>query len=280
MPGQNFVQRLLRPRFASLGTLNATFDRRAMVLGSVQGGIGVLLAVRMGWIAIFQNRKYELESESNRVNLTLIPPRRGWILDRHGAPLASNRTDFRVDVIADRMVDKDRTVAELGKLLQLTAIELQDLKDRLDKAHGFQPVEAASGLDWERFAAVSVRLPDLPGVVPQRGFSRLYPTGPSVGHLVGYVGAASAEVWEGAGFVFLKDEPKHPTMVAQCWNADVILKDASSDIKDTLGPATAEGRFTATYAPDKVEALLAKLSRKTGEKLGYPRLVRAEPTPR
>ena len=196
MPGQNFVQRLLRPRFASLGTLNATFDRRAMVLGSVQGGIGVLLAVRMGWIAIFQNRKYELESESNRVNLTLIPPRRGWILDRHGAPLASNRTDFRVDVIADRMVDKDRTVAELGKLLQLTAIELQDLKDRLDKAHGFQPVEAASGLDWERFAAVSVRLPDLPGVVPQRGFSRLYPTGPSVGHLVGYVGAASAEDYE------------------------------------------------------------------------------------
>lgn len=93
-------------------------------------------------------------------------------------------------------------------------------------------------------------------------------------------GAASVEVWEGAGFVFLKDEPKHPTMVAQCWNADVILKDASTDIKDTLGPATAEGRFTATYAPDKVEALIAKLSRKTGDKLGYPRLVLAQPNPR
>lgn len=54
----------------------------------------------------------------------------------------------------------------------------------------------ASGLGWDKFAAVSVRLPDLPGVIAQRGFSRSYPTGPSVGHLVGYVGPASAEDYE------------------------------------------------------------------------------------
>src|SRR3546814_1639418 len=65
------------------------------VLGAFQGGIGVLLAARLGYLAIFENEKYELEAESNRVNLSLIPPRRGWILDRHGAALASNRADFR-----------------------------------------------------------------------------------------------------------------------------------------------------------------------------------------
>lgn len=183
-------------KIVSHGTLTNSFDRRSIVVGAVQGGVGLLLAARMAWIAIFQKEKYELESESNRVNLTLIPPRRGWILDRNGAPLASNRSDFRVDIIPDRLVNADRTVSDLGKLLQLTAIELRDLKDKLEKAHGFQPVEAASGLDWERFAAVTVRLPDMPGVVPQRGFSRHYPTGPSVGHLIGYVGAASAEEYE------------------------------------------------------------------------------------
>lgn len=184
------------PKRISGQSLAQKFDRRTVVVGALQASVGVLLAVRMGWLAIFQNRKYELESESNRVNLTLIPPRRGWILDRNGAPLASNRSDFRVDVIPDRVVDTDRTVRELGSLLRLTAIEVRDLKDRIEKAHGFQPVEVAAGLDWERFAAVSVRLPDLPGVVPQRGFSRHYPTGPSVGHLIGYVGAASAEDYE------------------------------------------------------------------------------------
>jgi penicillin-binding protein 2 len=183
-------------RLVSTGTLKNSFDRRSVVLGAMQGGLGVLLAVRMGWIAIFQNEKYNLDAESNRVNLTLVPPRRGWILDRNGAPLASNKADFRVDIIPDRLVDKDRTVEEVGRLLSLTAVEIRDLKDKLDKAHGFQPVEAASGLEWDDFAAVSVRLPDLPGVVGQRGFSRFYPTGPSIGHLVGYVGPASAEDYE------------------------------------------------------------------------------------
>ena len=183
-------------RHVSSGTLKNSFDRRSVVLGAMQGGIGLLLAARMSWIAVFQGEKYKLEAESNRVNLTLVPPRRGWILDRNGAPLASNKTDFRVDIIPDRLVDKDATIQLLGRLLSLTAIEVQDLRDKLGKAHGFQPVEAAAGLDWDRFAAVSVRLPDLPGVVAQRGFSRFYPTGSSVGHLIGYVGPASAKEYE------------------------------------------------------------------------------------
>lgn len=183
-------------RHVSSGTLRNSFDRRSLVVGSVQGGIGVLLAARLGYLAIAENEKYELEAESNRVNLSLIPPRRGWILDRHGSPIASNRADFRVDIIPERLVRPEETLVTLGKLLSLTPIALQDLRDKIAGAHGFAPVEVASGLDWEKFAAVSVRLPDLAGVVTQRGFSRFYPTGPSVGHLIGYVGAASAEEYE------------------------------------------------------------------------------------
>jgi penicillin-binding protein 2 len=183
-------------RHVSMATLRNSFDRRSAVLGALQGGIGLLLAGRLSYLAIAQNRKYELEAESNRVNLSLIPPRRGWILDRRGVPLASNRADFRVDVIPDRMQNSARTIARLGQLLDLGPIAMQDLQDKLDRASGFAAVEVASGLDWERFAAVSVRLPDLPGVVTQRGYSRSYPTGPSVGHLIGYVGAASAEEYE------------------------------------------------------------------------------------
>lgn len=173
-----------------------TFTRRAMVLGGIQGGIGVLLAVRMGWISIAENEHYELLSESNRVNLTLIPPRRGWIIDRHGKPLANNRTDFRVDIIPDRLHDKDATVASLAELLSLDPEEVQRIKEDLKKAAGFQPVQVADKLDYAQYAAVSVRLPELPGVAPARGFSRNYPAGAAVGHLIGYVGAASAEDYE------------------------------------------------------------------------------------
>lgn len=176
--------------------LRDRFDRRAVVIGAVQGGIGVLLAGRMAYLAIAENEKYQLKSESNRVNLSLIPPRRGWILDRNGAPLASNRADFRVDVIPERLRDPDKTIDLIGNLLGLSVTRIADIKADVAEARRFRPIEVASGLTYEQYAALSVRLPDLPGVVPQRGFSRFCPTGPSVGHLIGYVGPASAEEYE------------------------------------------------------------------------------------
>ncbi|MBX7460447.1 penicillin-binding protein 2 [Qipengyuania huizhouensis] len=186
-----------KPReLVSQTTLDNTFDRRTFVIGAGMGGIGMILASRMAYIAIAENERWVLESESNRVNLSLIPPRRGWILDRNGAPLASNRADFRVDVIPDRLADPEKTLGVLSNILDLSTNNLADISKRIEEARGFQPIEVATGLNYDQFAAISVRLPDLPGVVPQRGFSRFYPTGPSVGHLIGYVGPASAEEYE------------------------------------------------------------------------------------
>ena len=184
------------PQHTNSGTLSNSFDRRSMLIGGLQTGLGVLLAARMGWIGLVQNAKYETLAESNRVNLTLLPPRRGAILDRNNAQLASNRIEFRIDIIPERLVDADGTVAELARLLAFTPVQMQDLEDKLDKAHGYQPIEVASGLRPEQYDKVLVRLPDMPGVIAQQGFTRWYPTGPSVGHLAGYVGPASAKDYD------------------------------------------------------------------------------------
>lgn len=222
-------------------TLKNTFDRRSAVIGTIQGGIGVLLAVRMGYLAIAENEKYRLESESNRVNLTLIPPRRGWILDRNGAPLASNRADFRVDIIPERLSDTDTTVDEIGALLKLDPTRIADIKAEITSSSGYQPVEVASGLDYEEFAALSVRLPDLQGVVPQRGFSRFYPTGPSVGHLIGYVGPANAEEYD--------EEERNPLLITPGYKIgkDGLEKQFEQDLRGVPGArrveVTASGRI-------------------------------------
>ncbi|VVT14929.1 Penicillin-binding protein 2 [Sphingomonas sp. EC-HK361] len=181
------------PRIVNAASQGYTFSRRAWLLGAGQAGFGVMLATRMGWLAIAENAHYETLAESNRVNMTLIPPRRGWIVDRHGAPIADNRTDFRVDIIPDRLTDKDRVLTLLNRLLDLTPEDMLRIEADLKGAAGFQPVQVAENLDYERFAAVYVRLPELPGVAPTRGFARNYPAGAAVAHLTGYVGAATAE---------------------------------------------------------------------------------------
>ena len=63
----------------------------------------------------------------------------------------------------------------------------------MQQSRGFQPVQVAENVPYEQYAAITVRLPDLPGVQATRGFSRYYPDGPAVAHLVGYVGTANRQ---------------------------------------------------------------------------------------
>lgn len=184
------------PKHVSSGTLKNSFERRSVLIGGLQAGVGLLLAARMGWIALVQNDKYATLAESNRVSLTLLPPRRGAILDRNNLQLASNRIEFRIDIIPERLVDKDATIALLAGLLGFDAVQVQDLQDKLEKAHGYQPIEVISGLESKDYDRVLVRLPDMPGVVAKQGFTRWYPSGPSVAHLVGYVGPATAKDYD------------------------------------------------------------------------------------
>jgi penicillin-binding protein 2 len=173
-----------------------SFSRRAWLLGAAQGGVGLLLAGRMAWLSVAEQEHFTELSESNRVNMTLVPPRRGWIVDRHGAPIANNRTSFRVDIIPDRLEDEERVLRELARILGLTPEEVGRIGVDLKDAAGFQPVQIADKLDWERFAAVNVRLPELPGVQPSQTFARNYPAGAAVAHLTGYVGAPTAEQYK------------------------------------------------------------------------------------
>src|SRR3954464_14757524 len=71
-----------------------TFSRRMLLLSGAEAAVGAMLIGRMGWLAIAQNEKYALLSESNRVQLIPVPPRRGWIIDRNGKPIAINKASF------------------------------------------------------------------------------------------------------------------------------------------------------------------------------------------
>ena len=173
-----------------------TFSRRMMLVRGAQVAVGGLLIGRMGYLSIAQNQKYQLLSESNRVQLIPVPPRRGWIIDRKGKPIAINRSSFRVDIIPQQLADAPRVVGTVASLLQLLPDEIERINRELATSRGFQPVSVADNVPYEKYAAITVRLPELPGVAASRGFTRHYPAGSAVGQLVGYVGTASAKEYE------------------------------------------------------------------------------------
>ncbi|MEO6579689.1 MAG: penicillin-binding protein 2, partial [Sphingomicrobium sp.] len=193
-----------RPPYTSAHQ-SITFSRRMMLVGGTQVALGAALVTRLGYLSVAENEHYKLLSESNRVQLIPVPPRRGWLIDRNGKPIAINRASFRVDIIPQQLERPEETLKALVGLMQLTSDDVDRILRDLKQGHGFQPVQVAENVTYDQYAAVTVRLPDLPGVQATRGYSRYYPDGPAVGHLLGYVGTANAKEYEA--------EDKNPLLI-------------------------------------------------------------------
>ena len=113
-----------------------TFSRRMLFVGGAQVAIGGVLLGRLGYLSVAQNEHYQLLSESNRVQLIVVPPRRGWIIDRHGKPIAINRSDFRVDLIPEQLTEPRATLATLTELLELTPDEVDRINREIKASQG------------------------------------------------------------------------------------------------------------------------------------------------
>ena len=96
------------------------FTRRAAVIGGGQLALFTVLAGRMYYLQVIESQEYEILAEENRVNVRLLPPLRGEIVDRFGEKLASNRQNFRVVLIPEQTDDVEATLQKLSEIIDIS----------------------------------------------------------------------------------------------------------------------------------------------------------------
>lgn len=180
------------------------FSRRALLLGAGMATTGALLAGRMAWLAVFEGERYQLKAQANRVQDRLIPPRRGWIVDRNGKPIALNRPDYRLELRPAEVEDLDAALVAIRAVIDIDLGEEARIRDDVKSQPSFMPVVVRQNLSWAEFSACNVRLATVPGVTPVQSFSRFYPDGDRFAHLIGYVGAPTPEQYR---------EEKNPLLI-------------------------------------------------------------------
>ncbi len=168
-----------------------SMTRRTIVLSA--GGLSVfgVLAGRFYQLQVKQSENYTRLSDQNRFNYQMVLPSRGIVRDRFGEPLASNTLDYRVDLIAEQVVDLDQTLEALSRVIELDASDLNRIRRDVSRKPDFLPVTIRDHLDWEDFAALNMKVHALPGVVPTAGQGRAYSEDGVFSHVLGYVGKAN-----------------------------------------------------------------------------------------
>ncbi len=173
------------------GSRYKAFSRRLALLGGGQLGLAGLLMARMYYLQVLESDQYKMLAEENRISMRLLAPPRGLVLDRFGQELASNRQNYRVVLIAEQTKGVAETLDRLSRIIPINSHQRSRVLREVKRKRPFVPIKVAENLTWEQFARVNVQLPDLPGVQPDVGEGRFYPSGFETAHIVGYVSSVS-----------------------------------------------------------------------------------------
>ncbi len=163
------------------------FTRRAAVLGGFQATLVATLVGRMYYLQVIQSDRYKMLADDNRINIQLLAPPRGRILDRFGQPLALNKQQFRVLVVPEQALRVGDTLESLAQLIDLGDHERERIKKEVGRKRAFVPITIKENLSWDEMSRVQVNAPDLPGITIDEGLTRFYPHGEDAAHLLGYV---------------------------------------------------------------------------------------------
>jgi len=157
-------------------------------------GTFFVFALRFWYLQIHRSEEFAEQARENQLREEPIYSTRGQIMDRNGRVLAVNEPGYALTLVREDCKDLDATLAQVSVW---TDIELDKLKKKFDKGKRnvkpFQRQTLVSDISFDLVSKIEANTVFWPGLEIQVKPRRLYPQGPLVSHLLGYVAEVSEE---------------------------------------------------------------------------------------
>ncbi len=155
-------------------------------------------------LTVINGKKYETQSENNRIVSRTIYPTRGLIYDTNDKLLVENIASSQLNLVPERSTDTLKKIKEIADLLNLEKSFLLDIFERQIKKprYPFQPITLAKSLNDEQIALFSVSSEKFKGFSVETGLVRSVVNKKSLAHVLGYMGySESNDVNKSSNFI-------------------------------------------------------------------------------
>ncbi len=156
-----------------------------------------IIVIRLWFLQVVQGKKYEAMASENRIREVRLEAQRGYILDRNGNKLVTNRLALSIFVVPtdyQKLEDKDTEVARLASLIEM---QPEDIREKLegDQVQPHKPVLIKKDVDPGIWFFIRERQSQFPWVQPTELPVRDYNEGDErlAAHVLGYLGEISEE---------------------------------------------------------------------------------------
>ncbi len=155
-------------------------------------------------LTVINGKKYETQSENNRIVSRTIYPTRGLIYDTHDKLLVENNASSQLNLVPERSIDSLKKIKEIADLLNLEKSFLLDIYEKQIKKprYPFQPITLANSLNDEQIALFSVSSEKFKGFSVETGLVRSVVNKKSLAHVLGYMGySESNDINKSSNFI-------------------------------------------------------------------------------
>ncbi|MEN9804385.1 MAG: penicillin-binding protein 2 [Actinomycetota bacterium] len=183
-------------------------DRRSTrlaVVGTIAAVLFSALGLRMWFLQVVDAPALEQRVQANKTRTVRLLPERGRIFDRYGRIMADNERILTITVAWDVMRDDEDRLELFSRLSPVLDLPVSEMEDRYGGPVGVDgersgtrfspllPMPVKEGVGEDVALYLIERAEDFPGVDVTNEWRRDYPYAPLAAHVLGYIGAITAE---------------------------------------------------------------------------------------
>ena len=157
----------------------------------------IILFGSVGWrlydIQIVNSKKYKTLSKNNQIDLEIIYPLRGEILDRNKRILVSNKIVYDVYLIPENTNSINETLNILNNYFIINFAKRRKIIDLSNKLKKFEKIKILENIDWNTLEKIEINKFKIPGIIIFKDYIRVYHYNDSFSHILGYINKPNQE---------------------------------------------------------------------------------------
>ena len=165
----------------------SVLNRRLFILYLLKFSLFSIVGWRLYNIQIKDSEKYRTLSKNNQIDVEILYPLRGKILDINKNILVSNKKVFDVYLIPENTSDINKTLNKISKILKINFTKKRKIIELSKKVKKFEKIKIFENIDWNELEKIESNKLNIEGIFISQDFMRIYNYGNIFSHLLGYI---------------------------------------------------------------------------------------------
>ncbi len=162
-------------------------NRRTFFLYILKLSLFSIVGWRLYNIQIKNSDKYKTLSKNNQIDIEVLYPLRGKILDTNNNILVSNKKVFDVYIIPEKTNDINKTLNQISKIIKIDFQKRRKIIDLSKKVKKFEKIKIFENINWQELEQIETNKLNIDGIFISQDYMRIYNYGNTFSHLLGYI---------------------------------------------------------------------------------------------